>query len=303
MRVPALGLALAIWLCAAPAQAQQVRLAAPSDCLANPGCGVGLKSAYGLDAGASFVALTVADAGIAALDDGLAEIAVAFSSNPQVSRPDIVTLRDDRDMIYADRIVPVVRRGLLRAYGRDGARDIRRRLNDASAVLSTLALRGLNQAVNDGRLPEAVGGEFIDANGLGGGERRRSGPRIVVGFMEFSENETLAHLYAEALRAGGYRVTVRSAGGLRPAAVRALRRDRIDLYPDYDGSLLRYLVGTRPARLAAGLRRTLARIDVEPMRLSRAQNRNVFVTKTDTAARLGLTRLSDLARYWPRSGA
>jgi len=302
MRALAAGLALGIWLCAAPAQAQQVRLAAPSDCLVNPGCGVGLRSAYGLDVAPSFVPLTVADAGIAALDDGLAEVAVAFSSNPQVSRPDIVTLRDDRDMIYADRVVPVVRRGLLRAYGGRDARDIRRRLDAASAVLSTLALRALNQAVNDGRLPEAVGGEFVDANGLGGGERRRDGPRIVIGFMDFAENETLAHLYAEALRAGGYRVVVRNTGGLRPAAVARLRRDRIDIYPAYDGSLLRYLVGTAPGRVAAGLRRTLARIDAEPMRLSRAQNRNVFVTKSDTAARLGLTRVSDLARYWPRAG-
>jgi glycine betaine/choline ABC-type transport system substrate-binding protein len=298
MRALVAGVLIGFWLCAAPAQAQEVRLAAPSDCLVNPGCGVGLRSAYGLDVTSRFVPLAVADSGVTALDDGVAEVAVAFSSNPQVSRPDIVTLRDDRRMIYPDRVVPVVRRGLLRDYGRSAARDIRRRLNAASAALSTLRLRGLNQSVVDGRLPEAVGGEFIDANGLGGGERRRRGPRIVVGFMDFAENEMLAHLYAESLRTAGYRVTVRSVRGLRPAAVRQIRRDRIDIYPAYDGSLLRYLVGTSPQRLRPGLRRTLARIDVEPMRLSRAQNRNVFVTKTDTAARLGLSRLSDLTRYW-----
>ena len=117
MRALAVGVAVVVWLCAAPAQAQQVRLAAPSDCLVNPGCGVGLKSVYGLDVRPAFVPLTVADAGIGALDDGAAEVAVAFSSNPQVSRPDIVTLRDDRRMVYPDRVVPVVRRGLLRAYG------------------------------------------------------------------------------------------------------------------------------------------------------------------------------------------
>ncbi len=293
-----MGVALAVWLCAAPAQAQQVRLAAPADCLANPGCGVGLQSVYGLDVRSAFVPLTVADAGIGALDDGAAEVAVAFSSNPQVSRPDIVTLSDDRRMVYPDRLVPIVRSGLLRAYGPRAARDIRRRLNAASAVLTTLALRALNQALVDGRVPEAVGGEFVEANGLSDGAPRRNGPRIDIGFMDFAENETLAYLYAEALRAGGYRVSVRSVGGLRPAAVSRLRRDRIDLYPDYDGSLLRYLVGTSPDRLAAGLRRTLARIDAEPLRLSRAQNRNVFVTKTDTASRLGLARISDLARYW-----
>ena len=298
MRAMTLALAILLWLCATPVQAQQVRLAAPADCLVNPGCGVGLRSAYGLDVRPAFVPLTVADAGIGALDDGVAEVAVAFSSNPQVSRPDIVTLRDDRQMIFPDRIVPVVRQGLLRQYGSGAARDIRRRLNAASAALTTLGLRALNQAVVDGRLPEAVGGEFVDANGLASGERRRRGPRIDIGYMDFDENETLAYLYAEVLRSAGYRVRVRNTGGLRPEAVRMLRRDQIDLYPAYDGSLLRYLVGTSPQRLRAGLRRTLARIDAVPMRRSQAQNRNVFVTKSDTAARLGLARISDLARYW-----
>jgi glycine betaine/choline ABC-type transport system substrate-binding protein len=302
MRWLAVGVSLLVWLFVAPAQAQQVRLAAPSDCLVNAGCAVGLKSAYGLDVASAFVPLTVADAGISALDDGRAEVAIAFSSNPQVSRPDVVTLRDDRSMIYADRVVPVARRGMLRGYGAR-AKQIRRRLNAASAALSTFALRGLNQSVIDGRLPEAVGGEFVDANGLGGTAARKRGKRIVVGFMNFDENKTLAHLYAEALRAGGFRVVVRSVGGLRPEAVRKLRRDEIDLYPAYDGSLLRYLVGASPSRLKAGLKRTLARIDAEPMRLSRAQDSNVFVTKTDTASRLGLARISDLAKYWQPAGS
>jgi glycine betaine/choline ABC-type transport system substrate-binding protein len=293
MRALTLGVAMVLWLCAAPAQAQQVRLAAPEDCLVNPGCGVGLKSVYGLDVKPSFVPLTIADSGIAALDDGTAEVAVAFSSNPQVSRPDIVTLRDDRRMVHSDRVVPVVRRNLLRAYGPQAARDIRRRLNAASALLTTLSLRGLNQALIDGRIPEAVGGEFVDANGLAIEGRPRRGPRIDIGFLAFAENETLAYLYAETLRTGGYRVRVRGVGGLRPEAVRRLRRGRIDMYPAYEGSLLRYL-----ARPSTSLRRALARIGAVPMRRSRAQNHNVFVTKTDTAARLGLARISDLARYW-----
>jgi glycine betaine/choline ABC-type transport system substrate-binding protein len=296
----AVGVAFVFWLCAAPAHAQQVRLAAPSDCLTNAGCGPGLKSVYGLDVSSVFQPLTVADAGVSALDDGLAEVAVAFSSNPQVSRPDIVTLRDDKRMVYPDRVVPVVRKDLLRAYGTAGARDIRQRLNAASAALSTLALRGLNQSVIDGRMPEAVGGEFVDANGLSTGARKRHGPRITVGFMDFSEDQTLAYFYAETLRVAGYRVRVRPVGGLRPAAVSKLRHRQIDMYPAYDGSLLRYLVGTSPKALAAGLTRTLARIGVEPMRLSRAQDRNVYVMKRDAAARLGVSKLSDLARYWPK---
>ena len=96
---------------------------------------------------------------------------------------------------------------------------------------------------------------------------------------------------------------VRAVGGLRPRPSPALRRDAIDLYPAYDGSLLRYLVGTSPERLRAGLKHTLARIGAEPMQLSRAQDSNVFVMKTDVASRLGISQLSDLGRYWPTAAS
>jgi glycine betaine/choline ABC-type transport system substrate-binding protein len=287
---------------AAPASAQEtVRLAAPVDCLSNPGCGPPLASVYGLDVSGVHVPLEVADAGIQALDDGIGEVAVAFSSNPEVSRPDILTLDDDRGMLRSDRIMPAVRSSVLRAYPR-GGRDIKRRLNAASRVLTTLALRDLNQQVIDGRLPEAVGGEFIDANGLGGSAKRRAGPRIVIGFQDFDENETLAYMYAEALRAGGYRVRVRSVGGLRRQAVRLLRRGDIGIYAAYSGSLMSFL-GTRPdkdSRLRGALRKALrTRAHAQPMQLAPGENRNVFVMKTDTAARLGVAKISDLAKYWP----
>src|SRR3954463_15090320 len=140
MRGLAAKVAIVFWLCAGTAQAQEVRLGAPADCLLNAGCGVGLKSVYGLDVASALRPLTVADAGVSALDDGVAEVAVAFSSNPQLSRPDIMTLRDDRHMITDDHIVPVMRAAVLRRYGK----ALRRRMNAASQLLSTLELRGLN---------------------------------------------------------------------------------------------------------------------------------------------------------------
>ena len=218
---------------------------------------------------------------------------MAFSSNPLLSRPDIVTLRDDKRMITPDHIVPVVSTSLLKRYGP----ALRRPLNAASRLLSTLQLRGLNQQVIDGRLPEAVGGEFIDSNGLGGDPaRRRAGPRIVVGFQDFAENETLAYMYAAALRGAGFRVTVRSAGGLRPQTVSALRSGRIGIWPAYSGSLLGYLGGRT-------LTRALARIGAQPLALAPAQDRNSFAMKSDVARALGVSKLSDLARYWPKVGA
>src|SRR3954463_733062 len=139
----------------AGAQTPQVRLAAGTDCPTNINCIPGFKRVYGIDPTGVFTALKVADAGLQALDDARAEVAVAFSSNPQLSRPDILTLTDDKHMISADHILPIVRTSMLRRYGP----GLKRRLNAASALLSTLELRGLNQRVIDGRLPEAVGGE------------------------------------------------------------------------------------------------------------------------------------------------
>src|SRR4051812_24702170 len=128
----------AMWRCAvvvallgtiAPAEARGAppRLAAPTDCSTNPNCAPGLKRSYGADPTPNLVKLSVADAGIEALDDGLAEVAVAFSSNPELSRPDIVTLRDDRRMIGPDRVVPAVRSAVLARYGA----GVRKRLNAA----------------------------------------------------------------------------------------------------------------------------------------------------------------------------
>jgi glycine betaine/choline ABC-type transport system substrate-binding protein len=286
----------------APAAGQepQPRLAAPADCATNPNCAPGLATVYGLDVRSVLVPLAVADAGISALDDGTAEVAVAFSTDPQVSRPDIRTLEDDRGMVGEDRLVPIARRALLRDHGR----RLRKRLNAVSRLITTLSLRALNQQVIDGRLPEAVGGEFVDANGLGTQRRRRPGTRIVVGHQDFAEAETVSHLYAAALRAAGYRVAVRSVRGFRPEAVSALRRGRINLYIAYARSLTEYLdPGARIAgdRVLPPLRRALARLGSRPLALAPGENRNLFVMKSATAQALGIARISDLARYWPRN--
>jgi glycine betaine/choline ABC-type transport system substrate-binding protein len=305
---PALaGLLAVAALAAAPAggavaQQAPVRLAAPEDCLVNPGCGEGLRASYGLDVASVFTPLEVADAGIAALDDGVAEVAVAFSTDPQVSRPDIVTLRDDRRMLGSDRLVPVLRNGMLRDLGKRKARRLTRRMNATGRLVSTLQLRALNQQVADGRLPEAVGGEFAEANGLGVRRRRPGGPRITLGFQSFAENETVAHLFAASLRSVGLRVRVVSVEGLRPEAVSQIRSGRIDGWIGYARSLARFLdagvgeTGPVGRELRATLRR---KAGATTLKLMPGENRNLFVTTTTSAQALGLARISDLARYWP----
>src|SRR3954464_4084915 len=136
-------LAALVTASSAKAQAPPVRLAASSDCAKNVNCIPGFKRVYGMDPPSVFTQLAAADAGVQALDDGVAEVAVAFSSNPQLSRPDILTLRDDGHMITDDHVFPIARSSLLRRYGP----ALRRRFDAASQLLTTLELRGLNQQV------------------------------------------------------------------------------------------------------------------------------------------------------------
>ena len=109
-------------------------------------------------------------------------------------------------------------------------------------------------------------------------------------------------MYAEALRSGGFRVKVKPAGGLRPETLKALRTGKISMYPGYAGSLLAFIAGKRPdskAALARQLGRALKKRGARAAKFAPGQDHNVFVTKTDTAAALGLSTLSDAAKYWP----
>ena len=63
-------------------------------------------------------------------------------------------------------------------------------------------------------------------------------PPIVVGALNFPEQALLGQLYAQALRAAGYRVGTRLAFGSDAAALASLRAGRIDALPEYLGVLL-----------------------------------------------------------------
>ena len=288
------------WLCAAPAQAQQVRLAAPADCLVNPGCGVGLKSVYGLDVAPAFVPLTVADAGIGALDDGarrsrgrvLVEPAGLAPRHRHAARrpPDGLSRprRAGRAARAAARVraarrarhPPPAERGVGRADRRSRCERSTRRWSTAASRGGRRRVRRRERARRDGARRRRGPADRHRLHGL----RRERDARLPV--RRGAARGRLPRAGAQRRRAaaggGGASCGATGSTSIRPTTARCCATSS----------------GRRPRGCAAGLRRTLARIDAEPMRLSRAQNRNVFVTKTDTASRLGLARISDLARYW-----
>lgn len=127
---------------------------------------------------------------------------------------------------------------------------------------------------------------------------------ILVGAFDFSESEVLAHIYAGALDAAGYPVQVLDRVASREIMEPALEQGHVDLVPEYQGTLLRFLdpetattAGGEPDHGASELRalgdllRDRGIVALEP---APAANSNVIVVTRETAERLDLVRISDL---------
>jgi osmoprotectant transport system substrate-binding protein len=145
------------------AVAPELVLGGPPECATRPLCQVGLRDVYGLEF-ADFVAL---DAGgpatHQALDDGYVDVAVLFSTDPELV--DYVELIDDRHLQPAENITPLVRTEIVERWGGEVVAPI----NAVSHELDTEALRQLNTV--DAATPGAgdvatIAADWLQAQGL-----------------------------------------------------------------------------------------------------------------------------------------
>jgi len=68
-------------------------------------------------------------------------------------------------------------------------------------------------------------------------------PPITIGTKDFTEEFILGELYAQALRANGYTVNVKSNIGPTEITDKALTSKKIDAYPEYDGESVATVAG------------------------------------------------------------
>jgi glycine betaine/choline ABC-type transport system substrate-binding protein len=76
------------------------------------------------------------------------------------------------------------------------------------------------------------------ASGPGSGK-----PAVTLGDKNFAEENILGQLYAQALRAKGYNVTLKSEIGSTELIYKTLKAGQIDGYPEYTGVLLSAVAG------------------------------------------------------------
>ncbi len=77
-------------------------------------------------------------------------------------------------------------------------------------------------------------------------------PPIVIGDKNFTEEFILGDLYAQALQAKGYKVTVKGNIGSSEVIYKAMTSGQIQMYPEYTGVIVSVLAGnTKPPHSAA----------------------------------------------------
>ena len=216
---------------------------------------------------------------------------------------ELVALTDDKKLQTADNIIPA-------ANAKAATPELMAALNKVSEALTQDDLVGLNRATDiDRRSSPEVAKEYVESKGLGQGLSGGSG-KIVVGAANFSENQTLANVYAEVLRAAGWDASVKTVGN-RELYLKALTKGEVQVVPEYAGTLTEFLnvqqngkdaeaqasgdidatvLALRPLAEEAGLKVGLA---------ATAADQNAFATTKAFADKYGVTSLSDLAAKCP----
>ncbi|MCU1643592.1 MAG: hypothetical protein JWN03_3867 [Nocardia sp.] len=173
-----------------------------------------------------------------------------------------------------------------RADGKRTARTVLRILAAAVALAAAMAA-------------SACGGD--SSNPLGGKSDCGGGTdKLTVGSANFPESETVADVYAEALRANGFQIDSKLNIGSREAYVPALRQCAIDLIPDYTGNLLQYLdktaTATSPADVDAALTKALGD-QLGAGTPAPGEDSDAVVVTSGTAQRWNLKTIADLAPH------
>jgi osmoprotectant transport system substrate-binding protein len=124
---------------------------------------------------------------------------------------------------------------------------------------------------------------------------------ITVGSFDFAESVVLAEVYSQALEAGGYDVQRAFGLGPREFVGPALANGLVELVPEYAGTAAEFVsLGTAtptndPAQTHDELLAASGSGAVTALAAAPAQDANTFVVTRETARRLGIQTLSELA--------
>ena len=121
-------------------------------------------------------------------------------------------------------------------------------------------------------------------------------PSVTVGSVTFSESQIVAEMFAQVLAKGGYKVSKQLTLGQRAVLQAAMPGD-IQVAPEYVGSLLTYLKGTKSSDAVSETAQDNALLAPKGLTVldpSAANDTNAFVVTKATAMKYNLSKVSDL---------
>ncbi len=124
--------------------------------------------------------------------------------------------------------------------------------------------------------------------------------QLTIGSANFPESETVANVYAEALRANGFSIDTKLNIGSREAYIPALRQCSIGLIPDYTGNLLQYLDKSATATSADQVNQALTAALGDQLAIGTpapGEDSDAVVVTRATADKWNLRSIGDLAPH------
>jgi osmoprotectant transport system substrate-binding protein len=121
-------------------------------------------------------------------------------------------------------------------------------VGSAVALCVAVALAACGSSSSSSSTSSSAGGGATSGSGPGKGK-----PAVTIGDKNFTEEFILGQLYAQALKAKGYDVTLKNNIGSSEIIDKALTSGQIQMYPDYVGTIVSVLAkqNTQPQSEAA----------------------------------------------------
>ncbi len=142
------------------------------------------------------------------------------------------------------------------------------------------------------------GGGPLAPTGAGAGQAAADVVRV--GSEQFPENQLLGEIYAQALEAKGVRVERKFGLGAREVYFVALKDGSIDVVPDYNGNLLRYLdpasTQSSPTDVYKALQAAVPP-NLTVLKQAAAENKDAFTVTAETARKYNAKSILDIAPF------
>jgi len=161
-------------------------------------------------------------------------------------------------------------------------------------VIGAAAAALLLAACGGGGNPLASSSPAASGSSSGGG----GGP-VVVGSANFTENQILAELYAQAMKAKGIDASTKLNIGSREIVIKALRDGSISVIPEYSGNLLLYFDKNSTATTEEEIQQALPAAvgsDLKAGTPSKAADQDVYVVTKQFSEQNQITSLADLKK-------